>query len=66
MVRHHRKCRSNGGKSNKRNISFLEYHLHVAWHILFKNWKPEQIAKEINEKYLDPDFELVVQKRRQP
>jgi len=32
-------------------------------HVLFVNYPPEQIAAEINAKYIDPDFEFVVRKK---
>ena len=64
LVKHHRKCKSNGGKNNKGNISWLPYSVHVAWHILFRNWEASRIAEVINEQFIDPDWKLVVKKRR--
>jgi hypothetical protein len=60
MTRHHRKPKSLGGGMNKRNISLLPNKQHIAWHILFRNAPPEQIVDEINQKYLDPDYRLVL------
>ena len=37
LNRHHWTNRSRGGKTNKRNISWLKIAKHRAWHILFKN-----------------------------
>ena len=63
IVKHHRLPRSLGGKSNKFNISHLPYFLHVAWHVLFRNWTAHEIAKEINLRYLDPQYELIVRRK---
>ena len=56
---HHRKPRSQGGKSNAENLSELPRSRHAAWHNLFQNWTPDRIAEEINDRYLDPDFKMV-------
>jgi hypothetical protein len=63
MTRHHRKPKSLGGGRNKRNISLLPNQKHVAWHVLFSNMPAHKIADEINEKFLDPDFRFVLQRR---
>ena len=60
---HHRKPRSLGGKTEPRNISELIQSHHEAWHTLFQNWTPEQIAFAINTYYLDPDFRFVCVKK---
>jgi hypothetical protein len=60
---HHRKPRSQGGNGDDRNLSDLPRSRHAAWHTLFQNWIPERIADEINRRYLDPDYELVVVRR---
>lgn len=58
--KHHRKCRSNGGKSTPENTVLVLKTHHDAWHCLTGNKKPVEIAKVFNETYLDPDFKLVV------
>ena len=60
MTVHHRKPRSIGGSNYPRNKSMLPLKLHRAWHDLFKNMRPEEIAALINLRYLDPDYEFVV------
>ncbi len=60
---HHRKPRSLGGHSDERNLSELSTSKHRSWHTLFQNWTPERIAQEISERYLDPDFMMIVVKR---
>lgn len=64
LVRHHKKCKSNGGKNNKGNISMIPYCVHVAWHIVFENFEAHKIAAIINKQFLDPEWEFIVQKRR--
>ncbi len=61
--RHHRKPRSIGGGKEKENISILPRKHHEAWHLLFQNWTAEQIAKEINAHYLDPEFKFILKRR---
>lgn len=58
--KHHRKARFNGGRNEKRNISYVPQYKHDAWHKLFGIMTPHQIAKEINEKWIDPDYKLIV------
>ena len=60
---HHRKCRSNGGGNEKRNISSVTNQQHRAWHLLFQNKEAPEIAKLINEVWLDPDVEFIVKRR---
>jgi len=60
---HHKKCRSNGGESTKENLSHVPVHLHQAWHNLFSNMTPQEIAKVINRDWLDPAFEFVVKRK---
>jgi hypothetical protein len=63
MTLHHRKPKSLGGRKEPRNITVLTLEQHRAWHRLFQNMPPERIADEINEKFIDPDFELIVRRR---
>jgi hypothetical protein len=57
---HHRKPRSLGGDDSPRNLSYVSRTRHNAWHTLFANWSPTQIARHINAMWLDPDYRLVV------
>jgi hypothetical protein len=61
--RHHRKPRSIGGSEEGFNISIIEERQHKAWHLLFRNMTPQQIADKINGIFLDTDFKLKVVKR---
>lgn len=60
---HHRKPRSIGGKSDKRNLSCVLVTQHRAWHTLFANCEPDVIARIITETWLDPDYEMVARKK---
>jgi hypothetical protein len=61
MSRHHKKCRSNGGKTTRRNVIEIKDNLHRAWHTLFGNMLPHEIARLISEVYLDPDYRMVAE-----
>lgn len=63
---HHRKPRSLGGTSGRKNLSELPKSRHYAWHVLFSNFTPERIAEEINRRYIDPEYQFVVIKRQKP
>lgn len=56
---HHRKPRSLGGDDSPRNLSNVLRVEHEAWHVLFANWSPAQIARTINTYWLDHDFKMV-------
>lgn len=58
-TRHHRRPQSLGGTNDKRNISLVKQHHHEAWHLLFENMEPDQIAMVINQVFIDPDYVLV-------
>lgn len=63
-TKHHRKPQAQGGGDEDSNISFVRENKHRAWHLLFSgDMTPEDIAREINEVWLDPDFKLVVVRR---
>lgn len=58
---HHRRPTSIGGTDDPANISFrVSVGKHVAWHLLFKNYAPPEIAKIINTIWLDPDYIIEV------
>ena len=60
MSKHHRRPKSLGGKDNYDNISRVSTDQHAAWHRLFANMDPYQIARHINLLWLDPDFYFIV------
>lgn len=59
---HHRKPRSLGGNNGDRNMSQVNAVQHQAWHILFRNRDPFEIAAIINAVWLDPDFKFEVKR----
>jgi hypothetical protein len=65
MTRHHRKPKSLGGGMDNRNIALLPNKKHEAWHFLFSNLPPERIVQLINSQFLDPDYQLILE-RKQP
>ena len=62
LSKHHRKPKALGGRSNESNISELPVSKHRAWHTLFRDFDPYRIAQEINSRYLDPGYEMVVKR----
>lgn len=62
---HHRKPRSHGGSNESRNKSLVTYKKHEAFHYLFmtkdsKCMTPFQIADELNNTWIDPDYKIIV------
>ena len=62
---HHRKAKSRGGNSKPRNLSRVPKNLHVAYHQLFSNMQPDEIAALLTRIWVDPDFILVAVRREQ-
>lgn len=62
--RHHRKPRSIGGTNDHENISIVPRNKHEAWHLLFANCTPDQIAEIISQFWLDPAYCLVAVPKR--
>ena len=62
--RHHRRPVSHGGNSKTYNISYVSPQAHQAWHRLFGNSKPQEIADTINAVWLDYEFEFIVRRRK--
>jgi len=63
--RHHRRCKSHGGTYEKSNISIVPKHVHRAYHLLFSNGTPHEVARTLNEVWIDPTYELVVRRRNE-
>lgn len=59
LDKHHRKCRSRGGNNSEDNIAIVRKDLHVAWHKLFGNATPEEVAEIISRTWIDPKYKLV-------
>lgn len=61
--RHHRLPRSNGGSNSNSNISLVRKDLHVAYHKLFGNATPDEVAEILNKVWIDPAYKLVAVRR---
>ena len=57
--KHHRKPRSRGGTNEEKNISYVPTNTHQHYHALFANLMPEEIAKVLNDCWIDPDYRMV-------
>lgn len=69
MDKHHRRPRSSfavgePGKDHPRNISIVPIKLHRAYHQLFRNFNPQQVAELLTRDWIDPDWVLIAQKRK--
>ena len=63
-TKHHRKARVYGGTSEKRNISRVPDKWHRAYHLLFGAGEPYIIAKRLNEIWIDPNYEVIIRRRK--
>lgn len=63
LSKHHKKCKSNGGGNDRKNLSFVQRKAHTHWHALFYNYEAERIAEIINQYWLDPEWELVARRK---
>lgn len=61
--RHHRRCKSNGGTWEPRNISVVPIRDHQLWHAMFRNAKPEEICAIINSTWIEEDWFFTCQRR---
>jgi len=58
--RHHRLPRSRGGGNQHSNISLVLVKHHRAFHLLFGNATAEEVAEELNRRWIDPRKKLIV------
>ena len=64
LTLHNRKPTSIGGsRHGKRNHSRVTRIQHQAWHTLFSNHTAQTIVSIINEKWIDPDYEIICVKK---
>lgn len=57
---HYRKPVSTGGTNDPENLSYVKDKHHQAYHLLFANYNPYQVAKILNDKWIDPNYQLIV------
>ena len=67
--RHHRHPKSrkasySGHINEDRNISVLRHDYHKAYHLLFGNLLPDEMAELLNDVYISPDYYLVAFPRK--
>ena len=63
---HHRKPKVHGGSGKLGSPNMVQVLVvkHRAWHCLFGTKQPEDIARIINETWLDPEWEMVAVRRK--
>jgi hypothetical protein len=59
---HHRLPRSKGGGNDTNNLVQVNVTKHRAWHTLFQNYSPEQIADIINRTWIPTNCKMVVRR----
>lgn len=60
LTRHHRKPKSHNGSDDESNISIVPEKKHQYFHGLFGTDSVHQIAKKLNEIWIDPAYKLLV------
>ncbi len=63
-TKHHRKPRSVGGTSNHGNISMVTKKEHQAYHVLFSNKNPQEVARILTKKWIDHEWCLIACKKK--
>ncbi len=64
MDKHHRLPRSKGGNGTADNISVVPIHEHRAWHRLFGNKTPQEIARIISDVWIESKFYMIIVSRK--
>ena len=60
---HHKKPRSRGGDNHPSNLVEVLVTKHRAWHCLFSNLMPEEVAWIINRTWIPEDYEFIVRRK---
>ena len=63
LSKHHRKPKTKGGNSKPRNISHVPEWQHIAFHQLFGNKQPHEIAEILTRTWIDPDYIIIARRR---
>lgn len=61
--RHHRKCRSHGKSEHPENVVLVRKDEHRAFHLLFADMRPHEVAARLSALWIDPEWVLVAQRR---
>lgn len=64
ITKHHRRPKSRKGTGKPSNISYVKESQHRAFHTMFGNKHPEDIAEYLNAVWLDPDYYFICVRRR--
>lgn len=56
---HHLLPRSQGGKNTKDNMVRVPQALHRAWHLLWRNMLPPEIAADLNKTWISKQWRMV-------
>ena len=62
--KHHRMPKSLGGSDEDSNISSVTIVKHQAYHLLFSNGTPYDIASILNNIWIPSNYELIVRRRK--
>ena len=62
--KHHRRPKSLGGTDTypRGNVKWVNSSSHILWHKMFKNMSVYEIVDEINSRWLDPAYQLKLEK----
>jgi hypothetical protein len=61
--KHHRLPRSRGGGNNPENLSRVRSKYHRAYHLLFGNMTPREMAMYLNAIWIDSNVQFVVRSK---
>jgi hypothetical protein len=64
MDKHHLIPRSRGGTNHPHNLRIVEQAHHRAWHLLFGNMLPDEVASAITDNWISRDYYLVAIPRK--
>jgi len=63
LTKHHRIPKSLGGPNSPSNISIVPLSKHRAYHVLFTNMTPGEMAAYLTAVWIDSDYEMVVRRK---
>ena len=63
---HHRKPKSKGGDDTVGNLSTVKRKFHEAYHLLFADKSPEEVASLLTDIWIDPAWKLTATLKKPP